>query len=31
LIKPERMAMEEVRENLVQWNLPDFKVVVDLR
>ena len=31
LIKPERMAMEEVRENLVQWSLPDFKVVVDLR
>lgn len=31
LIKPERMAMEEVRENLVQWTLPDFKVVVDLR
>jgi DNA-directed RNA polymerase subunit K/omega len=30
-IKPERMAMEEVRENLVQWTLPDFKVVVDLR
>lgn len=31
VIKPERMAMEEVRENLVQWSLPDFKVVVDLR
>ena len=30
-IKAERDAMEEVRENLVQWNLPDFKVVVDLR
>lgn len=31
LVKPERLAMEEVRENLVQWSLPDFKVVVDLR
>ena len=31
VVKPERMAMEEVRENLVQWTLPDFKVVVDLR
>ena len=31
LIKAERLAMEEVRENLVQWSLPDFKVVVDLR
>lgn len=31
LIKPERIAMEEVKQNLVQWDLPDFKVVVDLR
>ena len=31
LIKPERVAMEEVKQHLVQWNLPDFKVVVDLR
>ena len=31
LIKPERVAMEEVRQDLVQWNLPDFKVVIDLR
>ena len=31
LIKPERVAMEEVKQQLVQWNLPDFKVVVDLR
>ena len=31
LVKPERLAMEEVRANLVQWSLPDFKVVVDLR
>ncbi len=31
LIKPERVAMEEVRQDLVQWSLPDFKVVIDLR
>jgi len=31
LIKPERVAMEEVKQNLVQWDLPDFKAVVDLR
>ena len=31
LIKAERVAMEEVKNNLVLWNLPDFKVVVDLR
>ena len=30
-IKAERVAMEEVKNNLVQWDLPDFKVVVDLR
>ena len=30
-IKAERVAMEEVKANLVQWDLPDFKVVVDLR
>ena len=30
-IKAERVAMEEVKNNLIQWNLPDFKVVVDLR
>jgi DNA-directed RNA polymerase subunit K/omega len=30
-IKAERVAMEEVRNNLVLWDLPDFKVVVDLR
>ena len=30
-VKAERVAMEEVRQNLVQWDLPDFKVVVDLR
>jgi DNA-directed RNA polymerase subunit K/omega len=31
MVKPERVAMEEVKQNLVQWNLPDFKVVIDLR
>ena len=30
-MKAERVAMEEVKQNLVQWDLPDFKVVVDLR
>ena len=30
-VKAERVAMEEVKQDLVQWNLPDFKVVVDLR
>ena len=30
-IKAERVAMEEVKNNLVLWDLPDFKVVVDLR
>jgi DNA-directed RNA polymerase subunit K/omega len=28
-IKPERLAMEEVREGLVEWALPDFKAVFD--
>lgn len=31
LIKAERVAMEEVRQNLVGWDLPEFKAVVDLR
>ena len=31
MVKPERVAMEEVKQNLVQWSLPDFKVVIDLR
>jgi DNA-directed RNA polymerase subunit K/omega len=31
LIKAERVAMEEVRQNLVLWDLPEFKAVVDLR
>jgi DNA-directed RNA polymerase subunit K/omega len=30
-VKAERVAMEEVKQHLVQWDLPDFKVVVDLR
>ena len=30
-ITAERVAMEEVKNNLVLWDLPDFKVVVDLR
>jgi DNA-directed RNA polymerase subunit K/omega len=30
-VKAERVAMEEVKHNLVLWDLPDFKVVVDLR
>ena len=31
LIKAERVAMEEVKNNLVLWDLPEFKAVVDLR
>jgi DNA-directed RNA polymerase subunit K/omega len=30
-IKAERVAMEEVRQNLVLWDLPEFKAVVDIR
>lgn len=30
-LKPERMAMEEVRHRLVEWSLPEFKVEIDLR
>jgi DNA-directed RNA polymerase subunit K/omega len=29
--KAERIAMAEVRDGLVEWNLPDFKAVVDTR
>jgi DNA-directed RNA polymerase subunit K/omega len=29
--KAERVAMEEVREGLVEWQLPDFKAVFDTR
>jgi DNA-directed RNA polymerase subunit K/omega len=31
VIKAERVAMEEVKHHLVQWDLPEFKAVVDLR
>ena len=30
-VKVERVAMEEVKQNLVLWDLPEFKAVVDLR
>lgn len=30
-VKAERVAMEEVKQNLVLWDLPEFKAVVDLR
>jgi DNA-directed RNA polymerase subunit K/omega len=30
-LKPERMAMAEVRDGLVDWQLPDFKAVFDTR
>lgn len=30
-LKAERAAMEEVRDGLVEWQLPEFKVVVDNR
>jgi DNA-directed RNA polymerase subunit K/omega len=29
--KAERIAMAEVRNNLVEWDLPDFKVIFDNR
>ena len=29
--KAERIAMAEVRNGLVEWNLPDFKVIFDNR
>jgi len=28
-IKPERVAMDEVRHKLVEWQLPDFNAVID--
>jgi DNA-directed RNA polymerase subunit K/omega len=31
VVKAERVAMEEVRAGLVEWALPDFKVVLDSR
>lgn len=30
-IKAERVAMQEVRKGLVDWQLPDFKAVFDIR
>ncbi len=30
-LKAERLAMSEVRHDLVQWSLPDFKAVFDTR
>lgn len=29
--KAERVAMQEVRHRLVEWQLPDFKAVFDIR
>lgn len=29
--KAERVAMQEVRHRLVEWSLPDFKAVFDIR
>ncbi len=29
--KPERVAMEEVHHGLVDWTLPEFKAVFDIR
>jgi DNA-directed RNA polymerase subunit K/omega len=31
MVKAERVAMEEVRTGLVEWALPDFKAVFDVR
>ena len=30
-VKPERLAMEEVNQQLVEWDLPEFAVLVDKR
>ena len=30
-VKAERLAMSEVRNGLVEWQLPDFKAVFDTR
>lgn len=30
-VKPERLAMEEVNHNLVEWDLPDFHVLSEKR
>ena len=30
-VKPERLAMEEVNQGLVEWDLPEFAVLVEKR
>ena len=30
-VKAERVAMQEVRQHLVEWNLPDFKAIFVIR
>lgn len=30
-VKPERLAMEEVNQHLVEWDLPEFAAVVEKR
>lgn len=30
-VKPERLAMEEVNQHLVEWDLPEFGAVVEKR
>lgn len=30
-VKPERLAMEEVNQRLVEWDLPEFAVLVEKR
>ncbi len=30
-VKPERLAMEEVNQQLVEWDLPEFHVLVEKR
>ena len=30
-VKPERLAMEEVNQGLVEWELPEFAVLVEKR
>ena len=30
-VKPERLAMEEVNQGLVDWDLPEFAVLVEKR
>jgi DNA-directed RNA polymerase subunit K/omega len=30
-VKPERLAMEEVNQHLVEWDLPEFAVLLEKR